>query len=120
MECPNHGGNFDCTPFCELCKGEQEFVSCVMCGSSIYWEDCDEGHADCFQTVCVESRGCGHISRDCEDMVCDYDCPGGCGAIVGVDNDGALRYCWECDKEREGIKKAYLTLAYAIIKKEGK
>lgn len=25
VECPNHGGNFDCTPFCELCEGEQEY-----------------------------------------------------------------------------------------------
>lgn len=24
VECPNHGGNFDCTPFCEICAGEQE------------------------------------------------------------------------------------------------
>lgn len=24
VECPNHGGNFDCTPFCELCEGNQE------------------------------------------------------------------------------------------------
>jgi hypothetical protein len=23
-ECPNHGGSFDCTPFCVLCEGEQE------------------------------------------------------------------------------------------------
>jgi hypothetical protein len=23
-ECPNHGGSFDCTPFCNLCFGEQE------------------------------------------------------------------------------------------------
>ena len=23
-ECPNHQGDFDCTPFCELCGGEQE------------------------------------------------------------------------------------------------
>ncbi len=22
--CPNHGGSFDCTPFCELCEGNQE------------------------------------------------------------------------------------------------
>lgn len=22
--CPNHEGNFDCTPFCNLCEGEQE------------------------------------------------------------------------------------------------
>lgn len=24
MECPNHDGNFDCTPFCDICEGEQE------------------------------------------------------------------------------------------------
>lgn len=23
--CPNHEGGFDCTPFCELCEGEQEY-----------------------------------------------------------------------------------------------
>ena len=23
-ECPNHEGAFDCTPFCEICNGEQE------------------------------------------------------------------------------------------------
>jgi hypothetical protein len=22
--CPNHGGAFDCTPFCEKCEGAQE------------------------------------------------------------------------------------------------
>lgn len=22
--CPNHGGSFDCSPFCELCTGNQE------------------------------------------------------------------------------------------------
>lgn len=25
VECPRHGGNFDCTPFCDLCAGDQEF-----------------------------------------------------------------------------------------------
>jgi hypothetical protein len=25
IECPNHAGNFDCNPFCELCEGEQEY-----------------------------------------------------------------------------------------------
>jgi hypothetical protein len=23
--CPNHGGNFDCSPFCRICEGEQEY-----------------------------------------------------------------------------------------------
>lgn len=26
VECPNHDGNFDCTPFCALCGGEQEYT----------------------------------------------------------------------------------------------
>jgi hypothetical protein len=25
IECPNHGGAFDCTPFCKICAGNQEF-----------------------------------------------------------------------------------------------
>lgn len=30
--CPNHEGAYDCTPFCELCEGEQEYVSSCSCG----------------------------------------------------------------------------------------
>jgi hypothetical protein len=26
-ECPNHEGNFDCTPFCPLCEGDQEITA---------------------------------------------------------------------------------------------
>ena len=25
VECPNHEGAFDCTPFCPLCEGDQEY-----------------------------------------------------------------------------------------------
>lgn len=25
VECPRHRGSFDCTPFCEVCEGEQEY-----------------------------------------------------------------------------------------------
>ena len=24
-ECPNHGGDFDCNPFCPVCEGNQEY-----------------------------------------------------------------------------------------------
>jgi hypothetical protein len=27
IECPMHEGNFDCTPFCPLCEGEQEYTN---------------------------------------------------------------------------------------------
>ena len=26
IECPRHEGNFDCTPFCDICEGEQELT----------------------------------------------------------------------------------------------
>jgi hypothetical protein len=30
VECPNHEGAFDCTPFCRLCEGEQEMFSSLL------------------------------------------------------------------------------------------
>jgi hypothetical protein len=27
IPCPNQAGNWDCTPFCDLCGGEQEIVT---------------------------------------------------------------------------------------------
>ena len=26
-DCPNHEGAYDCTPFCRICEGEQEYES---------------------------------------------------------------------------------------------
>jgi hypothetical protein len=26
IECPNHEGAYDCTPFCRLCEGNQGYV----------------------------------------------------------------------------------------------
>jgi hypothetical protein len=44
-DCPNHGGSFDCTPFCELCAGEQELKLCLDCSglgfdrkAEFYWK----------------------------------------------------------------------------------
>ena len=39
-ECPNHEGAFDCTPFCRICEGEQEyeyngFLPCTGCGIAL-------------------------------------------------------------------------------------
>ncbi len=35
MICPNNNGGYDCTPFCELCAGEQELrrygYECFKC-----------------------------------------------------------------------------------------
>jgi hypothetical protein len=27
LECPKHQGGWDCSPFCEICEGEQEYNS---------------------------------------------------------------------------------------------
>jgi len=38
LECPNHGGAFDCNPFCRTCEGDQEYcpegcepIACNTC-----------------------------------------------------------------------------------------
>jgi hypothetical protein len=31
VDCPNHEGFFDCTPFCDICEGEQEFDPRTYC-----------------------------------------------------------------------------------------
>ena len=46
IECPKHEGNFDCTPFCEVCGGEQEItcphtsLSGHFTGEAPYCLDC--------------------------------------------------------------------------------
>jgi hypothetical protein len=39
-ECPRHEGNFDCTPFCNVCEGEQEYeytdtIPCRDCSTPV-------------------------------------------------------------------------------------
>jgi hypothetical protein len=43
------------------------------------------------------------------------NCPGGCGVTVGVDGEGFLTYCEDCEQQREGIKQAYWRLACQIM-----
>jgi len=56
-ECANHQGGYDCTPFCNLCEGNQEYetkeitkmgtwthtpeldISFEHCGVPAYWEE---------------------------------------------------------------------------------
>jgi hypothetical protein len=40
VPCPNHEGAYDCTPFCEICAGEQHYLasqvtSCSVCGDEL-------------------------------------------------------------------------------------
>jgi hypothetical protein len=37
-ECPNHNGSFDCTPFCRICEGEQEYESNGFLPCNRFWE----------------------------------------------------------------------------------
>ena len=39
-DCPQHEGAYDCTPFCRICEGEQEYEStgffpCIYCGEKL-------------------------------------------------------------------------------------
>lgn len=42
IECPNHNGSFDCTPFCRLCEGEQEtnLHEIMYSVYSVSWDGC--------------------------------------------------------------------------------
>ena len=42
IECPNHNGSFDCTPFCRLCEGNQETTldEIVTYAWSLSWDGC--------------------------------------------------------------------------------
>lgn len=42
IECPNHNGSFDCTPFCRLCEGNQEtdLDTMLMYAMSLSWDGC--------------------------------------------------------------------------------
>lgn len=42
VECPNHNGSFDCTPFCRLCEGNQETTldDIVTYAWSLSWDGC--------------------------------------------------------------------------------
>ena len=37
IDCPRHEGAYDCTPFCDVCEGEQQYEytvtrGCIYCG----------------------------------------------------------------------------------------
>lgn len=43
LECPNHGGSFDCNSFCRICEGECEFTydGTLPCKECYKWIDGD-------------------------------------------------------------------------------
>ena len=40
--CPNHEGNYDCTPFCNVCEGNQELDMDYLLerASTVAWDGC--------------------------------------------------------------------------------
>jgi hypothetical protein len=46
MACPNHEGAFDCTPFCELCGGEQGLKISFPTPFQYQCWKCDKWHDD--------------------------------------------------------------------------
>lgn len=40
IECPQHGGGFDCSPFCEVCHGHQEYDPAALIACQV--PECEE------------------------------------------------------------------------------
>ena len=42
VQCPNHEGSFDCTPFCNVCEGNQELDMDYLLerASTVAWDGC--------------------------------------------------------------------------------
>ena len=58
----------DCGPEENYAGLAEGVARCEACGADVSWADCSYGHEDCYQTECDTPLGCGHVSRDCEDM----------------------------------------------------
>lgn len=71
VECPEHNGSFDCTPFCRTCSGEQEYdehedficmdcTACTFCTDEYYmvtdqvWDSVADNGMLCIG--CLEAR----------------------------------------------------------------
>lgn len=76
--CPNNGGNFDCTPFCELCGGEQEIAVCEYCGEKQVFEHFTSACFDCSFTCMRCDELTGYDKGVAWDELCDD-----CGVTVG-------------------------------------
>ena len=63
-ECPNHEGNFDCTPFCALCEGNQEISSEQYCFGCNYVEPVGGFHA-------LADVGLVPVCKECYERVGD-------------------------------------------------
>lgn len=72
-ECPEHEGGFDCTPFCSICEGEQEF--CPICEPIIKEDKMSEATPKVVFEPCAD---CGATDMD------EYAC------------DGQREYCLDC------------------------
>lgn len=63
--CPRHEGNFDCTPFCGICEGNQELTmdELLSQASTVAWDGCHKIYVnmDAQQTDKMIEYGYGYI-----------------------------------------------------------
>lgn len=57
IECPMHEGGFDCTPFCELCAGEQEIRKPKDYRLNAYADGFGVWHCEIFFTTPLGNTG---------------------------------------------------------------
>jgi hypothetical protein len=107
MECPKHGGSFDCTPFCPVCAGDQEYREPNIYGDMppsrfrfgrSHFGGQPYAECECGATFVLFTDD-GDLVHDCPiDSDPTYECHG-CGRTVPEDacafHDGD-GYCREC------------------------
>lgn len=110
-ECPQHGGAFDCTPFCVVCEGNQEYnldnaISCTDCPAIGYNPDCFICKGWGYVPNMLPCQTCGVAVNTltwieelgfCIPCQHDYfaDKCDSCGEPTNRDNGEA--YCYKCD-----------------------
>lgn len=75
IECPRHEGSFDCTPFCNLCEGNQETTldDLLYQADSVAFDGCHKIYLqmDAEQTKKIISYGYDHIVTGTHDAMQD-------------------------------------------------
>lgn len=62
LVCPEHGGGFDCNPFCSICEGEQEFSlnDFMQNAKGIGWDTCHKIYVLMDDAQVEKMRGYGY------------------------------------------------------------
>jgi hypothetical protein len=93
LVCPRHEGAYDCTPFCDVCEGNQEYVytdtrPCQFCNTAVDHDTWFEELAMCLD---CSNKYWSHDTRECD----------GCGLVTDAGDypDWPNGECEKCDPQ---------------------